>query len=306
MLRHRNVILLFFILVTVLILSCEQSNTTKHIPNTPTSGKISILADNTFQYILPPQIELFTSIYRNAEVTYQFKGEQECIHDLLNDSCKVIFISRKLSDKELQVFKNNNLIIHQTPVAQSAIALLGKPFNNTGVSIDTLISLLSGRSKYNIVFLKKTNGTVLYCKDSLMKKQPFGKNCFITEDTSEFRKYILDTTHLSPMIGIVDYSIICDDDDPWTRQLKYFHNDTLIIPVRKDTKSPAFYPDQTNIATKDYPIVRTIYCIRRGDNFSLGTGIEVFIAGEKGQILFKKMGLAPIIDRERKIELKPY
>ena len=52
-------------------------------------------------------------------------------------------------------------------------------------------------------------------------------------------------------------------------------------------------PDQSNIATKDYPICRTICIIRRSAEFSLGKGIETFIAGEKGQLMFLKQGLPP-------------
>lgn len=297
MLRYGYVIFLF------LFISCTNDN--NKIPDTPTTGKIKVFADITFQYILPPQIELFSSIYKNADLTCQFDGESNCINALLNDSCKIILISRKLSPKELKVFENKNLIIQQTPLAHTGVAILGqeKEFRNKGITLDKLKNSLIGNEKHKIVFFQNSSGATLYCKDSLLDGQNFGKNCFSINDSGEFKKYIL--SH-PDAIGIIDFTYICDNDYKWAKSVKYSDKDTFLIPIRKNKNLPAYYPDQSNIATGDYPLKRTIYCIRRGDNFSLSAGIEAFLAGEKGQILFKKTGLAPVIDRERKIEMKPF
>ncbi len=297
MLRHWYVI----VFSTLVITSCQ--NTSGELPNTPTTGKISIWGENTFQYILLPQVDLFETIYKNSQIQLQFKSEVECIQGLLNDRCKIIFINRSLSPHEQKIFQTHNLIIQQTPVAYSAIALFGKPFQKKGINIHQLKQIFMGDSIYKIIFFRNNNGSMLYCKDSLIGGKSFGENCFSVEDSSEFRNYLINHENV---IGIIDYAFICDDDDKWIKNLKYPSNDTLLIPVRKTENSPAFYPDQSNIATREYPLTRTIYAIRRGDDFSLSAGFEAFIAGEKGQILFKKMGLVPTIDRERKIEMKPY
>lgn len=288
-------------LPAIFLSACEYEQT--HIPNTPTTGRLSIWADNSFEYVLPPQINLFESIYKNASVDYTFKSEAECINGLLNDSCKVIFISRSLSKQELAVFQAHNLIIQQTPVAYSAVALVGKPFKDTCISLQVLKNILIKDSVLQIVFFRKQNGATLYVRDSLLGEKNFGTHCFVLEDSAAFRKYIFEHTNV---IGIIDYSYICDDDDKWIRSFKYPSRDTLLIPVRRDRMESAYYPDQSNIALRLYPLVRCIYCIRRGDDFSLSAGVESFVAGEKGQILFKKMGLVPVIDRERRVEFKPY
>ena len=62
-------------------------------------------------------------------------------------------------------------------------------------------------------------------------------------------------------------------------------------------------PDQSNIATKAYPLCRTICIIRRSAEFSLGKGIETFIAGPTGQLMFLKQGLPPNRQEERLIEV---
>ncbi|GAB4449150.1 MAG: hypothetical protein OHK0036_05700 [Bacteroidia bacterium] len=301
MLRYWNVIIVFCLFF---LIACNQSENPSDYPNTPTSGKIKIAVDWTFQYILPPQFNLFSSTYKNTELQYYFKDEPYCINDLLNDSCKVIFLSRKLSAVEEKIFVDKNIILHQTPIAITGIALIGYPFREKGIVKDTLIDILKGKkSQYKIVFYGKQNGAVLYCKDSLLNGEKFGENCFMLNDTNAFRQFLFEHHNA---IGILDFSMICDDDDKWTSSIKYPHQDTLIIPVRANINKPAYYPDQSNIATGDYIFRRFIYCIRRGDNFSLSAGIEAFVAGEKGQILFKKMGLVPVFDRERRIQINPY
>lgn len=301
MLRYRNVILF---IILIYFQACNQSDDVKTFPNTPTSGVLDIEADPGLSFVLPPQIELFTSIYKNTHLNYKFKSETECINDLLNDSCKIIFLNRPLNKQEEIFFKTKNIIIQQTMIAYSAIALMSQSFQEHGISIDTLRNILSGKNNnYKIIFFGKSNGSTIYCKDSILQKKDFGKNCFAVNDTAAFAEYIKKN---SKAIGIIDYSLICDDDDKKIYHLKYPNKDTLLIPVRKNKLHPAYYPDQSNIGTKDYPLIHPIYCIRKGDNFSLSAGFEAFIAGEKGQVFFKKMGLVPVFDRERKIQLNPY
>ncbi len=294
----------YLILLSLLLglSACNQSNRIEDVPNTPTTGMVSICAEHSFNYFLSAQMQTFESIYKNAKVIIHYKDEQAVIRDLLNDSCKVIFLNRKLSEAELKVFNQKNIYPIQTAIAKSAIVLIGKPFNKHGISTNELKNYLQNNSSYTFIFLRKQSGATLYFKDSILKIKNFAKHCFSFEDTAQFRQYI--TTH-NNTIGVLDYALICDDDDKWTRELKYPLNDTLLIPIRKDTHTFAYYPDQSNIASGDYCFIRTIYCIRRSENFSLGAGIEAFIAGEKGQLLFKKMGFVPIYQRERRVQFSP-
>ena len=76
-----------------------------------------------------------------------------------------------------------------------------------------------------------------------------------------------------------------------------------ILAVSKKDFEKAFMPDQSNIATRDYPLLRNICIIRRSSEFTLGKGIETFIAGPVGQLMFLKQGLPPNRQEERLIEI---
>ena len=84
---------------------------------------------------------------------------------------------------------------------------------------------------------------------------------------------------------------------------KEFLKTVKILAVSRKDNETGFMPDQTNIATNDYPLLRNICIIRRSSEFTLGKGIETYIAGPIGQIMFLKQGLPPHRQEERLIEV---
>jgi phosphate transport system substrate-binding protein len=232
-------------------------------------------------------------------------NERECIEALYNDSSKVIAISRPLTEKEMQQFKSKNIIPQTSTVAGDAIAfLVSKDFTDSTISIPELIELLKGNDTtfingqhINIVFDNPNSGSTRQLKDSLIPTQAFGKNCKALNNTPELIKAISSN---SLAIGVCDYAWLSDKDDNTTKE---FLKTVKILAVSKKNNETAYMPDQSNIATKEYPICRTICIIRRSAEFSLGKGIETFIAGEKGQLMFLKQGLPPNRQEERLIEV---
>jgi len=251
------------------------------------------------------QIFTFKSFYKNADISLKPSNEKECIEALYNDSSKVIAISRILSEKELQQFKAKNIIPQMSVVAGDAIALVvNKNFPDSTISISELTELLKGNdSSYvlaqhiKIVFDNANSGCARYLKDSLVATQSFGKNCTGLHSTRDLITMIAQ----SPFsIGICDYAWLSDKDDNTT---KAFLKSVKILAVSKDENQTAYMPDQSNIATRHYPLCKSICVIRRSAEFSLGKGIETFIAGPKGQLMFLKQGLPPNRQEERVIQI---
>jgi phosphate transport system substrate-binding protein len=217
----------------------------------------------------------------------------------------VIAISRPLTEKEMQQFKSKNIIPQTSTVAGDAIAfVVSKDFADSTISIPELIELLKGNDStfikgqhINMVFDNPNSGSTRQLKDSLIPTLSFGKNCKALNNTPELIKAISSN---SLAIGVCDYAWLSDKDDNTTKE---FLKTVKILAVSKKNNETAYMPDQSNIATKDYPICRTICIIRRSAEFSLGKGIETFIAGEKGQLMFLKQGLPPNRQEERLIEV---
>jgi len=293
-----------FIILSLFIFSCGlKEDITKK--DSPTSGKTNLFYDEGLMLHIKNQIYTFKTVYKYADINLIPSNEKACIEALYNDSSKVIAISRELTEKELAQFKVKNIFPQTSIVAGDAIAfIVSKEFNDSTISITELTELLKGndstfmKGQYiNIVFDNANSGSTRQLKDSLIPSQNFGKNCTALNNTTELIKAISSNPK---SIGVCDYAWLSDKDDNTTKE---FFKTVKILAVSKNNNEIAYMPDQSNIATKNYPLCRSICIIRRSAEFSLGKGIETFIAGPTGQLMFLKQGLPPNRQEERLVEV---
>ncbi len=293
-----------FISCVMLFSSCGmQDDITKN--DSPTSGKAILFFDEGLTLHLNNQLYTFKTTYKYADITLRSSNEKECIEALYNDSSKVIAISRPLTEKELSQFKAKNVYPQTSVVAGDAIAfVVNKNVIDSTISLVELTELLKGNDStfingqhIKLVFDNANSGSTRQLKDSLIPSGTFGKNCTALNNTEELIKAI---TSNSLSIGVCDYAWLSDKDDTKTKE---FLKTVKILAVSKSNNETAYMPDQSNIATKDYPLCRSICIIRRSAEFSLGKGIETFIAGSIGQLMFLKQGLPPNRQEERLIEV---
>ncbi len=288
----------------VIFCSCGmQDDITKK--DSPTSGKVSLFFDEGLTLHMNNQIYTFKATYKYADISLVSSNEKECIEALYNDSSKVIAISRFLTEKEMDQFKAKNIIPQTSVVAGDAIAfIVSKDFADSTISLQELKSLLVGNDssyikgqRVKMVFDNQNSGSTRFLKDSLIPGQSFGKNCTASKNTPDLIKAIGSDPRA---IGICDFAWLSDKDDTTTKE---FLKTVKILAVSKQNNEISYMPDQSNIATKAYPLCRSICIIRRSAEFSLGKGIETFIAGPIGQLMFLKQGLPPNRQEERLIEV---
>jgi phosphate transport system substrate-binding protein len=297
---------LFFgtIISLIVFSSCGmQDDITKK--DSPTSGTANLFFDEGLTLHIQNQIYTFKTNYQYADIALRVSNEKECIEALYNDSSKVIAISRPLTEKELSQFKAKNINPQTSFVAGDAIAfVVSKSFADSTISLVELTDLLKGNDStllkgqhIKLVFDNANSGSTRQLKDSLIPNGTFGNNCSTVNNTPELIKAIASN---SLAIGVCDYAWLSDKDDTTTKD---FLKSVKILAVSKSNNETAYMPDQSNIATKAYPLCRTICIIRRSAEFSLGKGIETFIAGPTGQLMFLKQGLPPNRQEERLIEV---
>lgn len=296
---------LFIILISALSFSsCYMSDDfTKE--NSPTTGKLVLFYDEGLKLHIENQINTFKSIYGYADIELVSSDERSCVEALFNDSCKAIAISRPLSESELQKFLQKNIRPESSVVAKNAIAfVVNKDFADSTLSMSEILALLQGNDStlikgkhIKIVFDNQNSGSTRHLKDSLLPNTGFGKNCSAVNNTKELIKTISADVNA---IGVCDYAWLSDKDDNTTKE---FLKTIKILAVSKTNTEIAYMPDQSNLATLQYPLIRSICIIRRSSEFSLGKGVETFIAGPQGQLMFLKQGLAPNRQEERVIEI---
>ena len=110
-------------ITAVFVVTCKNQGTPS-VRETPTSGDIKIVADESFQPIVDAEAATFTSLYKYARITPVYKPEKEMIADFLNDSVKVIVTSWTPTEEHKQLLLDARTVIRTTTVAYDALALV--------------------------------------------------------------------------------------------------------------------------------------------------------------------------------------
>lgn len=303
---------LIYILVITLIAFLYSCSGGKNEPtDTPTSGEVNIVVDESFQQLFDTQIYTFESFYKNAKVHVLYLPESDAIQRLLNDSCKVVVMCRDLTVNEHKQFEQANIFPISTKIAEDAVALIVNNENaDTTLTVQRLKAILQGTDslwsqvnkqsllgKINIVFDNNGSANTSYIRDTVLLGKELPKNAFAVRSNPEVIDYV--SQHKNA-IGVLSVNWISDSDDSLTVN---FMKKVKLISLAKDSISNAVKPYQAYIKTKDYPFTRSVYMISRQTRAGLGMGFVAFVAGEKGQIMILKSGLVPAVAPVRLIEV---
>ncbi|MEO9258131.1 MAG: substrate-binding domain-containing protein [Crocinitomicaceae bacterium] len=279
--------------------------------DTPTSGEVKIIVDESFQPLFKNQIYTFESIYKNAKIDVTYQSEGESINLMLNDSCKVIVICRDLISAERKKFESHNIFPISTKIAEDAIAIVVNPENTDSVfTVENIRRILLGADstwnavnsssslgKIDVVFDNQGSANARYMQDTILGGKNFGKNIFAMKSNEQVIDYVSKNKNA---IGFISVNWISDMDDP---QVQEFLKKIKVVAISKAPAEDAYKPYQAYIKTKDYPFTRNVYMINRQTRAGLGMGFVHFVAGDKGQLMILKAGLIPAISPVRLVQV---
>jgi phosphate transport system substrate-binding protein len=307
--RNKFIWIAFFF---ILAMACTNQPNGKPEPtDTMTTGAVKIVVDESYFNLFQTQIYTFESIYPNADIQPTYLPESDALNRLMQDSCKVVIISRDLTSSERKTFEANNLFPISTKIGEDAIALIVNPANpDSALSEENVKDILMGKDslwsqlnkgsdlgKINIVFDNKGSANARFMKDTLLNGKEFSANVFALESNPAVIEYVAKT---KGAIGFISVNWISDNDDPKVQEI---NKKIKVLGISKGSFAPV-KPEQSHIKEKDYPFTRSIYMINRQTRAGLGTGFVSFVAGEKGQLMMLKAGLIPGFPPERKIKIK--
>lgn len=306
-----NILSASIIAFFLLMVACSGDSSKPEPTDTPTSGDVNIVVDESFQRLFDTQIYTFQSIYSNARVHVDYLPENEALARMMNDSCKVVVMCRDITPTERKSFEAKNLFPKSTKIAEDAIVLLVNPENmDTILTVDQVKSILLGKdslwSQLNkdsklegikVVFDNAGSANARYMRDSLLQGKDFSQNVFAVKSNPEVIEYV--STHKNA-IGVLSVNWISDmDDSLTTNTLKK----VKVVAISKDADSEPFKAYQAYIKTKEYPFTRSVYMINRQTRAGLGMGFVSFVAGDKGQLMILKAGLIPAIAPVRLVQV---
>ncbi len=275
-------------------LSCGSDQKTKDTRDTTKSGTIHISVDETFKPIIDSQIRVFESSNSDAKIITHYKAEADCIKDLLNDSIRMVIITRGLSSVEEKILRDSmrfNAI--QGRMAYDAVAVIvNNQAKDSIFDMADISSMLKGTSeyKYKVVMDGLTaTSTVRYARDSILKGAAFGKNVVASTSSLGVIDYVSNNTDA---IGFVGVSWIGNSEDP--NQLSFLQKVKIAsIECTSCDRKTYVKPYQANIAMRRYPMVRGLNYILKENYKGLGSGFVNFLIYERGQLIFRRAYLWP-------------
>ena len=287
---------LIFLLIIIIFGCNRQVKKPKYIPGDDnlTSGTIQISVDESFRPVIDSQIKVFLSQHPNARIIAHYKPEAECLKDLLNDSIRMVIVTRGLSEEEVKFYKDT---LQFTPIfgkiASDAIAVVVNNKSKDSIfSVSDIRSMLNGTSGYRyqqVMDGTSATSTVRYMIDSVLRGQPFSSEVVAAKTSEEVINYVANHPNA---IGYVGVSWIGNKED--STQLSFLKSVQIAsLQCANCDKEVYVKPYQANIALKKYPLVRGVHYILKENYAGLGKGFVNFMTHEKGQLIFYRAYLVP-------------
>jgi phosphate transport system substrate-binding protein len=283
--------------------------------DTPTTGRIKIGVDATFEPIVDAELMVFQGLYRYAEITPLYLPESECFRLLLSDSVRLILTSRQLNAEERKVFTDRNISPREVKIATDAVALVVNPANpDTMLSLDAIRNIITGKvtswksinpasqlDDISVVFDHKNSGIVHYMIDSICGGQAIAGELYALDSNLDVVNYVAKHNNALGLIGV---SWISDRDD--TTQMAFLRQIRVVAVSRTEpaTFESSFQPYQAYIYEGQYPLSRDLYAVDAEPRNGLATGFVSFLASDKGQRIILKTGIVPANSPVRLVKVR--
>ena len=297
----RKYVLILIIAMAIFQIGCNRKKMNAPEDDSPAKGTLHISVDESFKPVMEEQIRMYESSFPEAKIIAAYKPEAECFRDFFTDSLtKMIFVTRGLLEKEDKYLHDSlNYYPAYASVASDAVAIIvNKNSNDTLFTLERLQQQLLGKAHRNqtLVFdgLNATS-TVRFITDSVLKGKNFDTSVVkAAPNSNDVINYVGNNENA---IGLIGINWIGNPEDPeQVEKLKQ----VKIAYVQCDlcADKPFVKPMQENILNHRYPLVRGLYYILKENYMGLGTGFASFLKFERGQLIFKRAHLGPVMDFE--------
>lgn len=274
------------------LLACKQPNK-EPISDSPNQGTIHISVEQSFKPFMDEQLKVFAASFPDANVIVHYKSEIECLRDFVEDSTRMIFVTRGLFKKEEADFKKQLGFAPTFGIlAYNAVAVLvNKQSKDSIFTMKDLQNRLIGQDNGPIVMDgNNLTGIVRFIKDSLAKNNTLGKNVIAAKGSNAVLEYI--STHPAA-IGFVGMNWIGDTYDARQELYRKKVKTALIECTLCIEKGYYTQPSQSTIGKGQYSLTLPIYFILKENAPGLGSGLLNFMSQERGQLIFRRSFLVP-------------
>ncbi|MBN8622533.1 MAG: substrate-binding domain-containing protein [Flavobacteriales bacterium] len=284
---------IFLISFFVLVISCKK---TDKIVDNPQLGTITVTADESFKSVSEALTERYMALNPNTKINLVIKKEDLAFLDLLDNKARVIIMSRELTEKEKQGYKEKiDMEMQPAKFAADAVVFV-VPKNSTkeNISVEEIEKELQSDNK-KIIF-DGTNSSNLNFVAQKFKTTPDKLKYSIISGN----KNIIEQLNKYPdKIGVISLNTI---SRPYDKESESLKNSVKILKVVEGGKS--YEPDIINLKNMTYPFTRVLYFLTNEGYYGLGNGFIRFSCQQLGQIVVEKEGLQPYNIFKREVQMR--
>ena len=300
------------VLCVFLFAGCRFTEPDPGIDDTPTAGKVLILADADCKAVIDEEAFVFHNIYSNAELDIRYLNESDLLKAMLNDSVRCVITSVDPGGAQQAYFNKRQLSAPIVPIYKGGIAVV--------VHKDNPLRFLDLR---NVAYLLGKTDAVESGSNSERSLELDSMTALFAGSGSGVARLLMDSLHISTLrarasadvndvvyqvardrnaVGFLPFEAISDLDNPNMRALR---NQVRLLPIAKTRTDAPVLPSQSSLADGSYPLKRTVNMVLTEGKSGLGTGFVSFVANHKGQRIILKLGVSPINVPPRNIEIVP-
>lgn len=290
------------------------SSSTSDLDN-PRQGTITVAADESFKPLVNSLTNAYEGIYPNAHFKVEYKPEQEAIRQLLNDSARIIFATRQLNEKELDIIRKQKGSQKFQHIATDGLALvIGKNNTDSLITVPELKSVMEGTITDWSQLKGPQEGLITLVFDNANASNlNFVLNKFGIKDIQKLRiisagsnENVIKDVRENPLhLGFIGVNWISDGHSLASEELsKGIRVMGVAKDARPDSLSEYIQPFQAGLEFKRYPLHRDLYIISREGYSGLGGGLMTYIARDVGGLIIQKVGLLPTVVYPRELEIK--
>jgi phosphate transport system substrate-binding protein len=281
----------------IFFFSCKKKNQDEE---TILTGNATVFVDESIFPIVEDQKAVFETQYE-GRLKLNAISETQIVNKLVDGSATLAVLPRKLTSEEIKYFKAKKIFPKQTLFAKDAVAFIrNKKENDTLISLEDVYHFIQGKKVTAIkglVFDNPNSSTVQLISQKSQLKVAAKENIYSLNNNKEVIDYV--ATHVG-FVGVVGINWIFQP----TLEMQTNVDKVSVLSVKDKNTSAYIYPSQDNLAQGKYPLARDLFIVNCQGYSGLGMGFASFVAGERGQRIVLKSGLAPQKVPSRKIMIR--
>lgn len=273
--------------------SCNKSSKTIDDPH---QGTITVAVDESFKSVSEALTQRYIALNPAAKINLEIKKEDLAFVDLLENKVRVVVMSRELSEREKEAYKNKiGLELQPAKFAADAVVfVVPKNSIRESISMEEIKKELNSNEK-NIVFDGTNSSNLNFVAQKMgttpdkLKFSIISGNKNVLQEISKFPK----------KVGAIGLNTI---SRPFDKESEELRNSVKILSVVSDNIS--YKPEISNIKEMTYPFTRVLYFLTNETYYGLGNGFIRFSCQQLGQIVVEKEGLQPYNIFKREVQMR--